>query len=246
MNILNPGLSSEEYPIVHLVRHGRVANYQGDVPLTLEGRKEAIGAGCDLAAEIRRGEIINFFSSPARRARQTAVLLKESLGEELTRRDIPVTVNPVIEVDDRLQICQLFMDGSSYDFTEGLTDVALWRLQENPSQEHEICAKYLKGFWGSGDPVGYWLTHPSAVVESPDMTANRTRDYIAERLARAPAGGELRRDICVTHSANIRVFLKLIFGKDPGDPPFCKTIEVSGGLVFHGEQSGKFPFSKRA
>jgi broad specificity phosphatase PhoE len=230
----------EAYPMIHLVRHGRIADYQADEPLTLEGANEAIAIGREWAAEIRRGEIIRFFSAPARRTRQTASLLKKSLCEELIRRDIPVTVKPVVEVDDRLRICQLFMGGTSYDLTKALTDVALWRLQEEPSREHEMCANYLKSFWGSDDPIGYWLSHPSEVVEPPRATATRTQEYIAKRLGLGRGEGELGRDICVTHSANIRVLLESAFGKDLGDPSFCATVTITGGLVYYAGQIRKF------
>jgi broad specificity phosphatase PhoE len=132
------------------------------------------------------------------------------------------------------------MGGSSYDFTKALKDVALWRLQEEPSREHEICAKYLKDLWSSNDPIGYWLSHPSETVESPEAAAKRTREYIAERLDLVAREGELRRDICVTHSANIRVLLESAFGEDPGEPPFFATVTVRAGLVYYAGRSRKF------
>ena len=52
---------------------------------------------------------------------------------------------------------------------------------------------------------------------------------------------EPRRDICVTHSGNLRVLLGQAFGADPGDPPHCDMVTVSGNAVFYRGQIGSFP-----
>jgi broad specificity phosphatase PhoE len=241
MNTLRSDLDSKTYPIVHLVRHGRIPDYQADQPLTSEGRQQSLGMGRDLAAQIRPGETVGLYSSPSRRARQTASLVLADLSERLPHQSIEATLVPIVAVDDRLLLCQFYMDGLSYDPMEPLTDAALWRFHQTSSPEYETCANYYREFWKSGDPMGYWLTHTSEVIESPEATLERICDYIAERIATGKGSDELRRDICVTHSGNLRVLLKLAFGVDPGDPPHCDMVTVSGSHVYYRGQIGNFP-----
>lgn len=241
MNTLDSDLIPGIDPILHLVRHGRIRNYDADQPLTAEGKQESLNVGRDLSAQIRPGETINVFSSPSRRARQTAGLLYDGLSEALSGLNLAATVTLTIGVDDRLQNCQTYLDGLSYDSIKPLCDVARWRLQQKPSSDYQISAVFQTEFWNSPDPIGYWLTYPSVTVESPEAVAGRVRSYIEERLIRTRDHNKLRRDICVTHSGNIRAFLEMVFGSDLGEPPFCAMVTVSNDLVHYAGQVGKFP-----
>jgi broad specificity phosphatase PhoE len=196
--------------------------------------------GRDLAAQVRPGETVSLLSSPSRRTRQTAALVLAELSERLPNQSIEATLVPVVTVDDRLLLSQFFMEGLSYDPMEPLTDAALCRSQQTSSPKYETCATYYREFWGSGDPMGYWLTHPSEAIESPEATLERIRHFIAERLAMGAGSNELRRDICVTHSGNLRVLLRQAFGADPGDPPHCDMVTVSGSRVYYRKQIGEF------
>jgi broad specificity phosphatase PhoE len=229
--------------IIHLVRHGRIPNYDSDQSLTAEGREEALAVGRELAALVRPGETIRFFSSPARRARETAALLRNSLGEALTEMKLTATLIPVIEVDDRLQNNQFYINGTSYDLTVPLLDIVRWRLHENPTPQNEVRVIYLTEFWHAPDPVTYWLTHPHDTIESPEAVSKRVRACLSEHLAETGEGSSLRRDICVTHSANLRAFLQQVFGHDPGPPAFSGMLTISNSQVEYQGQIADFPSS---
>jgi len=229
-------------PMIHLIRHGRIPDYQTDQPLSPEGRQETLLAGRKLAEHIQTGETINFFSSPTRRTRQTAELLREGLNQALTERNIEATGGPVV-VDDRLRNCQFILGGLAYDPIRPLFDVARWRLQETASAEYRACVAFQTEFWGSPDPMAYWLTHPTQAAEAPEAVAERTRAFLAERLAEGVGANSPQRDICVAHSANLRSFLRLVFGCDPGEPEFCGMLTVSAGQVYYRGQAAGFPLN---
>jgi broad specificity phosphatase PhoE len=229
--------------IIHLVRHGRIPNYDTDQSLTAEGREEALAVGRGLAALIRPGETLRFFSSPARRARETAALLRDSIREALTEVNTSTTIIPTVVVDDRLQNNQFYLNGSSYDPIVPLLDIAHWRVNTTPSPENEAFLTYQTEFWNAPDPVTYWLTQPSPLAESPEAVVERLRACLKERLAEKVAGNSLRRDICVTHSANIRAFLCQVFGRDPGPPAFSGMLTIRKGQVEYQGQVGDFSLS---
>ncbi len=230
------------FPIVHLVRHGRIPDHRSDQPLTAEGEQEALTIGRQLADQIQQGETIRFFASPTRRTRQTATLLCQGLIERLSEEDKPVTVEPLV-VEDSLENLQLYLDGLSYEPVEPLLDATRWKLHKTLSPQYEAGVNFQIEFWNSPDPMGYWLTHPTQAFESPEVVARRMQLYIAEHLIDGANRNSLRRDFCVTHSANLRAFLQLAFGKDVGQPPFCGMLMVSAGQVYYQEQITRFPAS---
>lgn len=168
--------------IVHLFRHGRIPNYEADQSLTSEGRAEVLAVGRGLAASIQPGETIRFYSSPARRARETAALLCEGLGQALAEIKIAATVSLPVQVDDRLQNNQFYLNGFHYDPMLPLMDMARWRLQKQPSPEIQAFLDFQVGFWGASDPVAYWLNNPQPVAESPQAVAERIQAYLTERI----------------------------------------------------------------
>lgn len=229
-----------EYPIVHLVRHGPIPNYQTDQPLTTEGRQKVLAIGRELASQIRPGETISFYSSPTRRTRQTAELLREGLQKALSQMKQNATIIPIVTVADNLQNLQFYLDGLSYDPIQPLFEVARWRLQQANLPQYQASVAFQAEFWASSDPMAYWLTHLSPTVESPQSVATRTQTYIKECLARNAQTNGPRRDICVTHSANLRAFLQSILGDDPGEPEFCGMAIISEGRVYYRGEVGEF------
>ncbi len=81
--------------------------------------------------------------------------------------------------------------------------------------------------------MDYWLTHAGEAVEAPEAVAGRTYAYITERLAYGTEREGLHRDICVSHSANLRAFLRQVFGSDPGEPDFCEMVTTSNRRVYY-------------
>lgn len=219
---------------IHLVRHGRIPDYQTDRPLTTAGAEEALAAGRQLAAIIQPGEAVRFYSSPARRARQTAALLRDGLRQVLADSPSTITIRETAAVDDRLQNNLMYVGGAAYDPITPLVEVARWRLHKTPSPENEACLNFQLSFWQAADPVAFWLSTPSQFAEPPQAVVTRTRALIKELLDKSPPG----RYICVTHSANLRAFLQVAFGRDPGSPPFSGMLTIHNGKVEYQDQSG--------
>jgi broad specificity phosphatase PhoE len=234
---------SRAAPVGCLVRHGRILDYRTDQPLTAQGRREARDVGRAMANDIRGVERVRFYSGPSRRTRETAALLRDGLRSVVAEKDLHIDVFPVVAVEDRLQNFQFYLNGLSYDPIEPLMDVSRWRSMENPSRHHKACVAFHTAFWRSADPMGYWLTHPSEAVESPQSVAERTYACVTHHLNEAVRASERRRDICVTHSANLRAFLQRVFGDVPGEPPFCGIVLISAGLVHWEGQVTPFPMS---
>lgn len=226
--------------IIHLVRHGRIPNYEADQSLTPAGRAEALAVGRGLAASIRPGETIRFHSSPARRARETAASLCEGLRQALAEVKVAAAVSLPVQVDDRLQNNQFYLNGSSYDPMLPLIDVARWRWQEQPSPEIQAFLDLQIGFWSASDPVAYWLNNPHPLAESPQAVAERVQACLIERMRETNADNCLYREICVSHSANLRAFLRHVFGRDLGTPGFSEMLTISQGQVEYQGQVEKF------
>lgn len=226
--------------IIHVVRHGRILNYDADQSLTAQGREEALAVGRGLAALIKPGETVRFCSSPVRRARETAALLCQSVAAALAETRTDTSVITPIAVDDRLQNNQFYLNGSSYDPMLPLLDVARWRVQTTPSPENQAFLTYQTEFWTAPDPVTYWLTHPSPLAESPEAVVERLQACLKERLAGQGDNHSPGREICVTHSANIRAFLRQVFGGDPGPPAFSGMLTLSDGQVDYQGQVANF------
>ena len=233
MSILHTEQNADIAPIVHLVRHGHIPNHRADHPLTPEGRQGALTTGRKLAGGIRPGETIRVFASPVRRARQTAELLRDGLSEALSALTLAARVMSEVIVDDRLQNLQFYLDGLSYDPIQPLFDAARWRLQQTSAPRDRACVAFHAEFWRSPDPMDYWLTHAGEAVEAPAAVASRTYAYIAERLTYGTEREGLYRDICVSHSANLRAFLRRVFGSDPGEPDFCEMVTISNRRVYY-------------
>lgn len=230
------------FPILHLARHGRIPDHKADHSLTDVGQREALAAGRMLAARVRPGETIRFFASPTRRTRQTAELLGQGLIEGLAQRDLASTVEPLL-VDDRLQNLQFYLDGLEYEPLKPLLDATRWRLQETSSCQYQASVNFQTEFWSNADPIGYWLAHSSDAIEAPAAVAQRILTYIVERLANEAGDNKLRRDICVAHSANLRAFLRLVFGHDLGEPPYCGMVTVAAGRVYYQDYVENLPRS---
>lgn len=226
--------------IIHLVRHGRIPDYKTDQSLTELGRQEALAAGRELSAQIKPGETIRFFCGPSCRTRETAALLRAGLSAALAESGVTATIEPTVAVDDYLQDIKFYLDGASYSPITPLLEIARWRLQQSSAAELQAFADYQYAFWTDPDPVGYWLTHPSPVVESPEAAARRIRAFVAERLAASEVHPQLRREVCVTHSPLLRSFLQGVFGQAFGPPSFNGMLTIEAGRVHYQGQTTQY------
>jgi hypothetical protein len=69
------------------------------------------------------------------------------------------------------------------------------------------------------------------VVESPEAVLRRTQTFLAERLAEKVEDSQARRDVCVTHSPLLRIFLQTVFNREFGPPPFSGMLTIAAGRV---------------
>lgn len=209
---------------IHVVRHGHIPGYEGDVPLTDEGWVAARRAGRQLAEELSGDEVLSFVHGPARRARETALGIYEGLraAEDVDQRGIEEP-----SVHPGLRNLGFLVDGAVQEAQRPHLDMAIAAYEADPSSENEARLAYQRAFWASDDPIGYWLQHPSPYAEDPEAVAARVRRVLRELLSPVEEGGS-RRIICATHAAPMRAFLRPLLGGDPGEPDYCEQFVVEG------------------
>ena len=216
-NQLNPTL-------IYIVRHGNVADHQGDVAILPEGKRAAFDAGARLAVHLRDGDAATLLHAPTARTRETVQELARGL--ELTARAQNKNAARVLppRVENAIRNFHLLIDGCEYPPTDAMHESLPASAARDP---------FLNAFWqAAGDPIAYWLTHPSASAESPALVAERLRAFCVALLARATPG----LHILVSHSGPMRAFLRASLGADPGEPDFCEAFLVSANGVQYRDQ----------
>ncbi len=240
MPIQLPQTTTEMFPIVNLVRHGRIPDYAMDRYLTPQGEDEAIARGRELAETILPNEVINFYSAPARRARHTASLVKQGLTERLAEKGITAMLQSAIAVEDILENCQCLLDGLRYEPTYAMLDAARWQSQaDNPPPDAQACVKFLDNLWnGPADAMGYWLDYTGIGAETSDVVNQRTLAFLAG-VFQSAGQGEVTRHIAVTHSGNLRAYLRSVFGHDIGHQmPYVDVVTVTRDQVYYQDEVG--------
>jgi len=213
--------------VVYLVRHGEVEHHRTDVSLTPRGRAQAEAAGAALASRLADGDIVSIQHSPVRRVLETAELLRAGLSSALTSagRADRIAISPP-HPDVALSNVRFYLEPGKEPQEPSLyyaTINAPAFLQSVPPAR----AEFYRGFWGSHDPMGYWLTHDSAgAAETPAAVLNRLLGRLRKLFADSATPTACLRWLGVTHSGAMRVLLRQAFGKDPGEPDFCETIVV--------------------
>ncbi len=235
MNLNLPKTSRDMFPIINLVRHGRIPDYAMDHYLTPQGREEAIARGRELAETVISGETISFYSGPARRARQTAALVQAGLQTALAEKNIEVTIRPTIAVEDILENCQCILDGLHYDLMYPLLDAARWQSQQNAPADAQACADFLYNLWHTADDaMAYWLDYSGPGAESVKAVNQRTLAFVENRFDSPVVAESPQRHVAVTHSGNLRAYLRLAFGSDIGHKmPYVDVITVTNEQVYY-------------
>jgi broad specificity phosphatase PhoE len=227
------------YPVLNLVRHSRVADYACDVSITAQGIEEARNRGRELAAKLPDGETIFVHAGPARRARQTANALLEGLREILHARS---NIHPTVNIDDRLENCQCLIAGNRFDVNYAMLDAAkeLSRHPAAPADTRDT-VRFLTRIWHeTDDAMDAWMNHDGPGAESPATVNARTQDFLNAMLG-DPRAGRIRH-IAVTHSGNLRAYLKLAFAQDIGGKqmPYVDILTVNHDEVdYHGTRSAR-------
>ncbi len=231
--------------IVHLIRHGEVEHHRADVGLTPAGREQALRTGAAFATVLTPGETASIAYSPVNRVRETAALIHRSLTASLGRQGQHQVVVYPPQADQALANVR-FIVGPGCEPEE---PSLLYEQTAQPEHDGRFSppqAEFLRGFWSSRDPMGYWLTHPSGgVAETPAVVWDRLRTRLAGLYGTQTGNGGLATHwLLVTHSGALRVVLRQALGADPGEPRFCEAIRLEraagpGGvrLWYHGQDA---------
>lgn len=209
-----------------LLRHGRVANHRGDVPLTEEGTAQADAAGRWFAAnEI---DVAALLSGETRRAKDTADAFAAGYRSVSVEREIPDSV-----VSHALRNPDLYLGGQRVNMGEG---AAMLAAQVPGVTEEDVVAEpFFAGFLEAADRIGYWLE--SGNVPGDDAhTVGRRIDAFARSLADVP-GWRGRTVVAVTHSPVLRAVRLHHHAIYSREPPFLHgfslTVARDGGLALH-------------
>lgn len=168
--------------VIALVRHGEPTSYR-DGGLTPQGREHAGRAAEVLAELLRPGDpAVPLVTSPARRCRETARLIREGLRHRqidcTPAADVPQLVMVRVRVGSRL------------------VDLGLARDVVND----DAAAADLRAFWADhragNNPFDAWEAERYATFESPSEVRARVVGYLAS------IGGPA---VVVTHSELIRI-----------------------------------------
>ena len=235
---------------VHWIRHGKVSSHQGDVPVTEEGLEQAEAVGRQLAEEISPDEDIFFLYAPTRRTRETAVAIRRGMEAELGIADVRRghqwrLFAPAEHL--ALRSPDLFVGGIRVEMVSSPQAMAEHTAPYGIDAERLLQIPFLRGFWEVHDRIGYWVNHPDPPGEDAAAVARRALTFATSLLDLPQA--QPRRYICVTHSPNMRAFLRrYLLGQDPGEPGYGESIDIlfaeNGSLTLRYREAEKEIFRK--
>ncbi len=191
---------------VALVRHGEPLSYR-DGGLPLEGRAHAERAAARLASLLPVGEgTVRLVTSPARRCRETARLIRDELGRRGIRLPMATDAPALVMVRVRL--------GGR------LVDVGVARDAACDLPAGDAAASDLEAFWADHRagirPFDAWEAGRYPSFETPAEVRARVVGYLAS------LGGPA---VVVTHSELIRI-AAAAFGAAGGAPRFGEVVMV--------------------
>jgi broad specificity phosphatase PhoE len=193
-----------------LLRHGEVASHRGDVPITEEGRRQAIDAGHRLGS---LGSV-RLLAGATRRARETA----SGVGEGLVAAGARVT-GP--EVAFALRNPDLYLAGARVDMVssaEAFAEQVPWL-----SADDVLAAPFFAGFLTAPDRIEYWLRCTAPPGDSTAAVAARIVTF-AQSLADGSAPDAV---VAVTHSPVLRAVAVGLGLDDPCEPGYLTGYEVN-------------------
>lgn len=213
---------------VHWIRHGKVSSHQGDVPVTDDGLEQAEAVGRRLAEEVSADEDIFFLYAPTRRTRETAVAIRRGmeagLGDMDAQRGQQWRLFAPAE-HLALRSPDLYVGGIRVEMVSSAQAMAEQTAPYGIDAERLVKIPFLHGFWEVHDRIGYWVNHPDPPGEDAGAAARRMWTFAAS-LPDLPQARP-RRYICVTHSPNMRAFLRrYLLGQDPGEPGYGESIDM--------------------
>lgn len=219
------------YEVV-LLRHGQTRGYDGDHGLTERGELQARTRGAGLAAEIAPDAIVRMPHGRTARASATAAALRAALVSGLAHENGIGTPYPEPWFDN----LRFSLHGEGVDTN---TDAAPARLALNgrdPDAELPDWAREYDRFdsdfgagAASGNPIEYWLRHPTLYFEPPQVAAHRLWRGIATAADGHDPGSGPLVVLAATHSAPMRALVATTLGFDAGEPHNLEDVRVRVG-----------------
>jgi len=207
--------------VVHLIRHGRVASHQGDMPVTDEGQAEIRAAGVRLAEQIRPDEAIYFLCTSTRRTQETAAGLRAVMAERLGSE----VGLPAPRAEWAIRNPDLFLAGRRVEMMSTPEAVAAQIPEAGLAGADVDAVAFFHAFFRSPDRIGYWLGHTDPPGEDTRAVARRVLAFSTSLLYVAPL--QARRYVCVTHSPVMRAVLAEYLHHDPGEPEWVESIYLA-------------------
>lgn len=208
-----------------LLRHGHIASYRGDIPLTDDGAAQARAAGAWFASEGIR--IARLMTSSTLRTRETADSFIHGYGT--AEPDAPA---PIPEPSQALRNPDVYLSGHRVNMTG--TPAAFADQVEGLEEDDVTKVAFYNAFLGDPDRIGYWLRHSNPPGDTALDVGRRIQAY-TRSLADAPAWRG-QTIIGITHSPVLRAVALTFMGIDPGEPPYLHgyslTLETNGALTF--------------
>ncbi len=207
------------YEVV-LLRHGETVGYDADHGLTPLGERQARERGTALAREVGPGSTVRMPHARTARAIATARALRGALVAALGHEDGIGPLHPEPWFDN----LRFSLHGRGVDASEAVT--ARLALDGEPpdwAREYDRFDSDYRAAAAAGNPIAYWLHHPTLWFEPPHVAAHRVWCGIAAAAADAPDG---LRVLVATHSAPMRAFVATALGHDPGEPANLEDVRV--------------------
>jgi broad specificity phosphatase PhoE len=195
-----------------LLRHGEVASHRGDVPVTDAGLAyaervgKAIGAGTESPVSILFGG--------TRRTRETAEAISRGIGDP-ARVDGPSDCFALRNPDMYVAGTRVNMVSSPANLAEQVEGMTVDQAEAN---------EWWTEFFQAPDRIGWWLDQDDPLGDNRDDVARRIHRFARSFAVPGPHQGRLL--VCVTHSPVLRSVLRLVDGRDPGEPAY-----VTGALL---------------
>lgn len=188
--------------VIHFIRHGQAQyTHKDDLErhLTDKGREQVREAASVLFDKLGEGEIVGFYSSPRRRAKETVEEIQKELKKLCQERDKSLMIHNFIpKTFNRLNI------------------------------DDQASVEYLNLIYEQKqDPVDFWLKNPGETSQRIERNFRRFLEKfqgLASRLS--PVGPNIHL-VCVTHTGPSEVFIGgLLGGRHPGNLDNCERFSL--------------------
>jgi len=206
-----------------VLRHGAVASHRGDVPLTDQGRTQAVSAGRCFA--MRNVTFAALRTSPTIRTRETAEHFRQ--GFSAARPDL---LAPRPRPSFALRNPDLYLGGHHVNMVSSAS--AFHEQARSVTEEDVLKVPFYAGFLADADRVGYWLGHSHPPGDTAHAVGQRIEAF-TRSLAHVP-GWSGQTVVGITHSPVLRAIALRFLGADPGEPPYLHGYRLTlrpGGAI---------------